>query len=372
MTALFALLLTAAEIPRGTIVNEVKCEADAAQAYALYLPSNYSAARAWPVILAFDPRGRGRTPVERYQAAAEKFGYIVAGSHNSRNGSWAVSMKAAEAMASDVERRFRIDAKRIYTAGMSGGARVALAIALGSDFVAGVVASSAGYPDSQPRKTVPFAVFATAGTEDFNYHEVRELDRALDSPHRLAIFEGGHVWLSSELALEAVEWLELQAMAASRRPRDDAWIEAVYGARMERTGALTGAARVMALEAMAADFRPFRDVSVLRTEAVALRKDKAVRHAFQRELDEERAERRTMGEMFDLERQLGEIGTRSAAMGQLRGEWKRLRAEAESGQDSARRRVARRVIRSLGMGVSERVADADYRKLVGEFRPERR
>lgn len=78
----------AADLPTGAIIDDVRCSAGAQQGYALYLPSGYSPARAWPVIFAFDPRARGRTPVERYQAAAGKFGYIVAGSSNSRNGSW--------------------------------------------------------------------------------------------------------------------------------------------------------------------------------------------------------------------------------------------------------------------------------------------
>src|SRR5260221_4607901 len=98
------------------------------------------------MIVAFDPRARGRTAVERYQAAAESYGYIVAGSNNSRNGSWEVSMAAIEAMSADVYARFRIDDKRIYTAGTSGGARVALPVALGSGPIAGVIAPNARVP----------------------------------------------------------------------------------------------------------------------------------------------------------------------------------------------------------------------------------
>ena len=149
--------LAAQSLPLGQIIDEVTCAADANQKYSLYLPSTYATHRTWPVILAFDPGGRGRRAVEQYQAAAEKFGYLIAASNVSRNGSWAVSMGAAQAMGADVTQRFAIDQKRIYTAGMSGGARVALGIALASpNLVAGVVASSAGYPDSQPRKTLPF------------------------------------------------------------------------------------------------------------------------------------------------------------------------------------------------------------------------
>src|SRR5262245_44345184 len=188
--------LTAELPPPGKIADDVKCVAEPSQSYALYVPSNYSPDRAWPVILAFDPGARGRIPVERYQAAAELYGYIVAGSNRSRNGSWSASEAAIRAMSQDVGARFSVNEKRVYTAGMSGGARVAMTVALGTNRIAGVIASSAGFPDSRPRKSVPFAIFGTAGTEDFNYLEMRQLDRALTSPHRVVIFEGGHTFLS--------------------------------------------------------------------------------------------------------------------------------------------------------------------------------
>ncbi|HUP40875.1 MAG TPA: hypothetical protein VM115_12200 [Vicinamibacterales bacterium] len=200
----------AADLPAGQIIDRVICAADASQSYALFVPTDYTPSRPWPVIFAFDPGGRGRTPVERYRAADERYGYIVVGSNNSRNGSTQIPAILA-AMTNDVASRFAIDRARVYLAGMSGGARIALGIALASKSIAGVVASSAGYPDSRVRRALPFPIFATAGTEDFNHLEMRRLVRELTTPHRLAIFNGGHVWLSSDLALEAVQWMELQA-----------------------------------------------------------------------------------------------------------------------------------------------------------------
>ncbi len=43
--------------------------------------------------------------VEKYRAAAEQHGYIVAGLNTSRNGPWAVSMKAVQAMTTDLGTR---------------------------------------------------------------------------------------------------------------------------------------------------------------------------------------------------------------------------------------------------------------------------
>src|SRR5579871_430974 len=151
LIAASAFLIGAAygdDVPRGQIIDSLKCLADASQSYALYLPSNYSPDRKWNVILAFDPGGRGRRGVERYQAGAEKYGYILAGSNNSRNGPWEISLEAAKAMMTDVAARFPIHPDRVYTAGMSGGARVAMEVALSTkSSIAGVMASSAGFPD---------------------------------------------------------------------------------------------------------------------------------------------------------------------------------------------------------------------------------
>src|SRR6186997_2461019 len=141
LSALWTAL--AGGLPAGQIIDRVTCAADSSQTYALFVPAAYTSDRLWPVIFAFDPGGRGRTPVERYQAAAEQYGFIIAGSNDSRNGS-PEFVKAADAMSSDVTARFNIDPKRIYLAGMSGGSRVALFLALQSDSIAGVIASSAG------------------------------------------------------------------------------------------------------------------------------------------------------------------------------------------------------------------------------------
>src|SRR5215213_5363508 len=49
----------AEELPRGRVVERVATAKDLAQTYALYLPSNYSPARRWPVLYCFDPGARG-------------------------------------------------------------------------------------------------------------------------------------------------------------------------------------------------------------------------------------------------------------------------------------------------------------------------
>lgn len=112
-------------LPVGKVIAEVRTSADESQGYALYLPASYSIARPWPLIVVFDPAARRAAAVERFQAAAECYGYIVVGFNNSRNGI-PNGASVISALVTDMLGRFAIDQRRVYTAGMSGGARVAI------------------------------------------------------------------------------------------------------------------------------------------------------------------------------------------------------------------------------------------------------
>lgn len=372
LTLLMAALLAAApdsDLPSGQIIAHVSCAKDATQSYALYFPSNYMTDRSWPVIYAFDPGGRGQNPVERYRAAAEKYGYIVAGSNNSRNGPWAVSQAAVGAMTGDVSTRFNIDEKREYVAGMSGGSRVALGIALSSPDIAGVIASSAGYPDNNVRKQLPFPVFETAGTEDFNYMEMREMDRALETPHRLAIFEGSHIWLPSEVAMEAVEWMEIQAMKSGRKPRDQAEVDAIYATRIAKVGAVS-VDTYAAMSAIVSDFTGLKDVSQLSAKVAAIGADKhfqtAMKEAAKNDREADDRERMMSQVVLGEETLLTDPSHRADALKRLRQLWMTLSAKAKGRSDTPERREARRVLSGLSMSVSTQ--DQEYLAIVREYR----
>ena len=114
----------------GKIIEKVPCAQRPEQSYALYLPSNYSASRSWPVVYSFDPGARGSFALQLQKAAAERYGFILAASNNSRNGPWKPQFEAAQAMVQDTHEELSIDDRRMYLAGFSGGARVAAQIAL--------------------------------------------------------------------------------------------------------------------------------------------------------------------------------------------------------------------------------------------------
>lgn len=282
----------AAQIPTGQVLEKVACTDNPAQTYALYLPTNFSGDREWPVLFCFDPGARGKAPVERFQAAAEKFGWIVAGSNNSRNGPREANAAAISAMLKDVSRHLPIDRKRLYSAGLSGGARVASQLAVGG-MVHGVIACSAGFAGSETPAKVPFLFFGTAGETDFNYPELRRVDRDLDdrrAAHRVVVFDGGHEWLPAALAVEAFAWFELQAMRVGAKEKNFAWIQELYGVRTGAVPAGPPLERYRALKSIAADFSGLQDVTGIQKNVTDLAASRDVRDALKAERVAERNE----------------------------------------------------------------------------------
>ncbi len=361
------------DLRHGTIIDQVKCAADPAQTYALYIPSGYSADRTWNLLIGLHPAARGRAMVEKYAAPAERYGYIVAGSNVSRNGPWSVSLAALQAMLKDLGSRFAIDPQRVYLTGLSGGARVALQVALAGNHIAGVIASSAGYPDSEPRASVAFPLFSTTGTEDFNYVEMRRLDRKLTSPHFLAIFNGGHALPPDDVAMDAIEWMELQAIKAGRRTRDDALVDRFLEKRRAQTAASTEpATTVDLLDAFVSDFKGLRDVSAEQRRAGDLSKERDVKRALSQDRAAVDGEARMLEQIYSAEAALRDETRHDVSLMTLRDRLSTLARKAASEMDSVERRQARRVLRAVAVGAQGRVQDRAYLALVDEYaRPPR-
>jgi hypothetical protein len=275
-------------LPVGTIVPRVICGADSKQSYALYLPSNFTSTRTWPIIYVFDPAARGQVAVEVIQPAAEKFGYIVAASNNSRNGPMGDSAQAANAMWRDTQQRLPIAEQRRYLAGMSGGARVATSIALScQDCVAGVIANAAGFPfGAEPTRGMKFDYYAAVGNADFNYGEFVDLRQKLDAAgmrHRIRIFDGQHGWAPPEVWIEALDWIDIQAMSSGTMPRDPARIQQTFSSALARAREFQSQDNLLAAlreyQSLVRDFRSLEDVSSAEASMAELARNKAVRTA---------------------------------------------------------------------------------------------
>lgn len=250
LTTALALLIggfapaAATQDVRDTIAEVPVIAGHPGQSYMVYLPRDYSAQRSWPILYVLDPRARGRLGAEIFQGAAEEYGYIIASSNNSHSDvPKDPNIPSVNAMWADTHARFKIDPRRTYIAGFSGTFRAAVYLArhVPAGSFAGIIGAGAGYPpDMTPNRNDRFALYLTVGKRDFNFLEVMELEpklRRAGIAHHVEIFEGVHQWPPAELRLEAIEWMELQAMKSGARRRDEAWLESLWQKRMERARA---------------------------------------------------------------------------------------------------------------------------------------
>ena len=362
-----------ARVPqRGVIVPKVVALANPEQSYALYLPSTYSSQKHWPIVYAFDPGARGSTPVELMKDAAERYGYIVVGSNNSRNGSWKIEAESAEAMLKDTHARLSVDDRRVYFAGFSGGARVAARIAQLCKCAAGVLLNGAGFqPEPSVSHEGPFVVFAAVGTYDFNYPELVHTDEDLEIlgyTHFFRRFEGPHQWAPASAMDEALAWFRLLAMKTGQESREDSFVtsqatrEAGLARAFEQSGDLYAAWKEY--RQGAETLTGLADTAAMRARAEALEKDKAVRDGAKREKQDfvvqEQLSREISSGLSALhENQADRAEIRSAVEQQLLA--LRGRAEHEKREDKLRvlkRALAGLLIQALEMG-NERLDQKD-------------
>jgi len=264
---------TAAVPAPGCFTGRIVCTASPEQSYAAYLPSAFDSASPWPILLCFDPAGNGDRPVRLFQAAAEKHGFLVVGSYNSRNGPWRDNELAVEALLRDTSNRWPIDRRRVYAVGFSGGARVASSLGL-AGVARAVIAVGAGFPTSANLPdAVSFDFYGAVGTQDLNREEMEGGDWELEArsvAHVLRLFPGGHEWLPERLTNEALDWLDAQFRHAGIRDRYTALIRDEFQARWVAARSLSRRDAFLEYRALVSDFRGLLDLTDVRKALKAL------------------------------------------------------------------------------------------------------
>jgi len=293
-----------APLVSGQVVNVVSAT-DSTQSYSLYLPSIYAPSKRWPMIYFFDPGGHGERPVELYKDIAEKYGFIFAGSNNSRNFS-SDQAASVNAIWQDAHLRLAIDEHRTYVSGFSGGARVAGAMALNCSQcqIAGVVAHGAGYPSGKPNTKDHLLYYLAVGDRDFNWPEVVSVRREREDkglPYRVRVYSGTHQWAPADVMEDAVQWFILHSMQSGDVPRRPEFIEQSFQALQTRAEDAEKQSdplsQLAALRSLVSDFTGVKNVKDFEVKLELLKKSPALKKALKQEHDQ-------IEEQFALEREI--------------------------------------------------------------------
>ena len=343
----------------GTLQESVVSATDTTQRFAFFYPTGYDSTKTWPVLFAMDPRAQALSPLERLRAAADRYGYVIVSSYRTQSDSAPDPNEAAfSAMYAETRRRVRMDRHRVYLVGFSGTARDAWVFAYRLvGHAAGILGAGAGLPSNwalpDPPAGGPAPVFfGTVGDSDFNYEEVIGIDSVLDRTsvrHHVAVFSGPHSWPPDALMLEGLEWFDLQAMRTGLKPAAPAWVDSLYGARLELGRALEAAGDSFAAwqryRLTVGDFDGLREATAAAERAARLQRTQPVQAA----LKQQRKNVSRSGEYLTLVRQyVAKVKASSEPPGlesslkdlQIR----QLQREAETGTDTLTVQAVRRLL----------------------------
>lgn len=205
-------------VQEGQIVDSVPVADQHTLSY--YIPSVYGQKKAWPVLFVFDPAARAHKAVETFASAGEKYGYIIISSDAIKNGSYQENYRHARDLFQKADELFHLDSLNQYTAGFSGGGRLAMAIAGLSKEINAVISGGAGLTTVSENwlRSNAFVFIGMCGDEDFNYSEMKFTEKVfqeLKYPNEIIWFEGEHEWPSQGVAEKAVR--DLSVLMFSRR-----------------------------------------------------------------------------------------------------------------------------------------------------------
>jgi predicted esterase len=203
--------------------QKISCRKDVNETYTAYFPNNYLPNKKMPVIVVFDAHARGKSAARKFQQSADNFGFLIIASNNAKNGLKTIN-HTVNTLFDDVFSRFKINTKQVYTAGFSGGAKVAASVAIQQGGIAGVISIAAGLPQAGQQTANFFDFAGIVGIDDFNYLEMIELDKQLGLlgfNHNLLLTPKAHEWPDDSTINSAVEWLQIVAMKKGLIQSDD-------------------------------------------------------------------------------------------------------------------------------------------------------
>lgn len=272
-------------LKKGIIINKVTVNDTISETFALYLPTNFEVSKKWPVVFVFDLEGHGKQALSMFRTAAEEEGYILAASNNVHDSlSISKNVLISTRMMSSLYSILPIQNNRIYTAGFSGGARLASLMPTFVRNINGVISCGSPIANIEVLNSKrPFYFIGIVGNEDYNYTEMLSSQKALNKlrfPNHLMFFEGTHEWPQKEYLSKAMQILTLSSMAKGNIPKDTTFIETTYQNYLDNANTIVSKKPLFAykiMQEMNAIYRPLKNIDSLKVSLSQLRKSKEYR-----------------------------------------------------------------------------------------------
>lgn len=209
------------EIQYDSIITK-NCESQKEYSYKYYISSKNKNNKSLSAIIIYDPQGQSKKAIKKYKLLADKYNVVLFASDNSRNGLQNQDYEnIIKSMYNDILGNFSVNSANIYAMGFSGGAKAAIQTAFSFDLNA-VITCSGGLSAENAKNNIPFAVYSMVGENDFNYVEIRLLDKSIQetkTDYASQYFDGIHEWAPFNEVEKAYLWAEMQScINANKQP----------------------------------------------------------------------------------------------------------------------------------------------------------
>ena len=215
--------------PYDKISPVIKCEENDHFSYHVFVPSTVGDAKAWPVMIVFDPSGGKAHTLKRYIPGAQLNGWALAVSIEASNNSGGDTEELGPAMIRDLLKRFPMDPKRIYSSGHSGGSRRAAKLGeiMRNEGFAGVLANGAGLGYERTyRQSSKSSVYALCGSNCYNRWDLPSSLKDMSCRNeKIVFFPGGHAWAGKEHFSDGITTLNGWFLSQARSKSSPYWQE---------------------------------------------------------------------------------------------------------------------------------------------------
>ncbi len=272
---------------KSKIIESIPVKESAGETFQMYLPDSYDPNTLSAIVFIFDPGGNGTNGLKPFITSAERFNYVLVCSNNSRNGPYQQNFDITNRLFSHAFANFNIDEKQIYTAGFSGGSRLACTVAVLTGAIQGVIGCGAGFTFETDKKPSPLSTFSyvgLVGDEDMNYQEmfnVKDWLEKFNVENELFTFEDGHRWPPEEQIERAFKWFELQAYKRNLRDPDPRLIERFYQEDLAIADSLVQVQpfrAVMEYERLMKNYPTHKHIDLVSKKIMTLRNSKAYKN----------------------------------------------------------------------------------------------
>jgi hypothetical protein len=226
-------------IIKGGVTDSLPIPGSGEVTYSMYVPSDYTSEKEWPIVFVFDPKGRGASTANLFRMAAEEQKYLIASANiDLKENPLDSIIETATMLMNTVLQSFPVDPALVYSAGMGEGAQVSSALPLIYKKMAGVMAIGNSFVnkdflDSQN----PYMFIGIAGSKDYMVYEMENYLKfydEVDFPTDVYYFDGKeNEWPEAQVISNAMAGFTLEAIKKGKRQKDPEFITKLLESELE-------------------------------------------------------------------------------------------------------------------------------------------